>query len=260
MTTAAGIAVVERGEGAPVVLLHGGLGTHVTWLPFVDVAGNGLRFFLFDSPGHGGSDPLDAPLTYSLAADRVAAAIAELGLDRPLVGGWSDGGQIALELAVRHPGTAGALIVGGAYPRFDRGGIRDKHRMLLGANRRNEPNLEFLDYCLGEEGPTIKGWHPGGEPQWRRVVEDSANMWLTYEGLSDEQLAGIDIPVLVLGADQDELVGPEMTVELFRALSAAELAIIPGSDHDAIRTPTGAPRFVAPFRAFIGRVAAAQSR
>ncbi|WP_031470508.1 alpha/beta fold hydrolase [Sciscionella sediminilitoris] len=250
----AGTAVFEFGAGRPVLLLHGGFGSHVTWRPLVGAAGSGVRFLLPDSPGHGESDPLDGPLTYPAIADRIAAVITELGLDHPVVGGWSDGGQIALELAVRHPGLAGALVIGGASADFDRGGIREKHRMLLGADARNRPDLAWLDYCLGPEGEAMRAWHPGGRPQWDALVLGTANMWLSYAGLSAEQLATVEVPALVLGADGDELVGPELAVELFRALPRGELAVIPGADHEAIRSTAGAPRFMGPLRDFLERL------
>lgn len=53
-------------------------------------------------------------LSYARIADDIAALCAALGLQRPVVGGWSDGGQVTLELGAGHPGIAGALIVGAA--------------------------------------------------------------------------------------------------------------------------------------------------
>ena len=130
--TVAGLFVARHGTGRPVVALHGGLGTHVTWLPFVRAAAAagvvGSEFWLVDSPGHGRSAPSAQPLSYPVIADAVARLITEAGLERPVVMGWSDGGQAALELAVRHPGLAGALVVGGASASFDRSGLREKHR------------------------------------------------------------------------------------------------------------------------------------
>jgi pimeloyl-ACP methyl ester carboxylesterase len=70
--------------------------------------------------------PVSCP--FPQIADDVAVLIGELGLDRPVVGGYSDGGQVALELGVRHPGVAGALIVGGAYPDWAGSGLREVWR------------------------------------------------------------------------------------------------------------------------------------
>jgi pimeloyl-ACP methyl ester carboxylesterase len=94
-----------------------------------------------DSRGHGRSLNPGGTLSYPLLADDIAALITELELDRPVVAGWSDGGQIALELAVRHPHAAAALVVGGAYHDFAGSGLRDAHRDLLA----------HLDEELGDE-------------------------------------------------------------------------------------------------------------
>src|SRR3954454_24496215 len=57
-------------------------------------------------------------LSYGQIADDIAALITALELDRPVVGGYSDGGQVALEIGARHPEAAGGLIIGAAYPDF----------------------------------------------------------------------------------------------------------------------------------------------
>ncbi len=74
----------------------------------------GFRLITPDSRGHGRSTNPASELFYPLIADDVAALIAALELARPVVGGWSDGVQVALELGARHPGVAGSLIVGAA--------------------------------------------------------------------------------------------------------------------------------------------------
>jgi len=100
------------------VLSHGGLGSSVVWEPLIPALADGFRVILPDSRGHGRSTNPGGHLSYPQLADDLAALIAALGLVRPVVGGWSDGGQAALELGARHPGVAEALIVGAAYPDF----------------------------------------------------------------------------------------------------------------------------------------------
>ena len=124
----------EHGDGAPLILIHGGLSSSSQWEPVVPELADGFRVITPDSRGHGRSTNPSGELSYALIADDIAALIAALGLRRPVVGGWSDGGQVTLELGARHPGAAGALIVGAAYPDFDAGGLREAHRALLGAD------------------------------------------------------------------------------------------------------------------------------
>jgi pimeloyl-ACP methyl ester carboxylesterase len=205
----------EQGEGAPLILIHGGLASSAQWLPVVSELAETHRVITPDSRGHGRSSNPAGELSYALIADDIAALIAALGLRRPVVGGWSDGGQVALELGARHPGAASALIVGAAYPDFDAGGLREAHRALLG---------EFSE--------DIKALHPGGAERWRGLVRQTAPMWLGYEGLSPDEVRAIRTPVLVLAGDRDELIPLELMVSLYRALPEAELAVCPLLSHD----------------------------
>jgi pimeloyl-ACP methyl ester carboxylesterase len=222
----------EHGEGAPVILIHGGLASSSQWQPVVPELADGFRVIAPDSRGHGRSTNPAGQLSYALIADDVVALIAALGLRRPVVGGWSDGGQVTLELGARHPGAAGALIVGAAYPDFDLGGLREAHRTLLGANGAGTPDAAQLDAQLGEFAEEIKALHPGGAQQWRRLVRQTAPMWLDYKGLGPDELQAIQTPVLVLAGDRDELIPLNLSVSLYRTLPNAELAICPSLGHD----------------------------
>jgi pimeloyl-ACP methyl ester carboxylesterase len=222
----------ERGAGAPLILVHGGLSSGAEWEPVVRELAIGFRVITPDSRGHGRSSNPAGELSYARIADDIAALIATLGLERPLVGGWSDGGQVTLELGARHPRMSSALIVGAAYPDFDAGGLREAHRALLGADERGVPDAAHLDGQLGEFAEEIKALHPGGAEQWDRLVRQTAPMWLDYEGLRPDELEAIHTPVLVLAGDRDELVPLDLSVSLYRALPKAELAICPSLSHD----------------------------
>jgi pimeloyl-ACP methyl ester carboxylesterase len=73
--------------------------------------------------------------------------------------------------------------------------------------------------------------HPRGEQHWQSIVQQSATMWLTYAGLTREQVERINEPVLVVVGDRDEHVPVEEAVRLYRWLPQAELAILPGASH-----------------------------
>jgi pimeloyl-ACP methyl ester carboxylesterase len=219
----------ERGSGSPLILLHGGLGAGSEWELIGARLAERFRVITPDSRGHGRSSNPAGFLSYSLLADDVAALIVALELGSPTVVGWSDGGQVALELAVRHPGAARALIVGGAFPEFASSGLRDVHRDLLAD----------LDGALGDEADELKALHA----HWSALVKQSGDMWLSYGGLADEAVAAIEVPTLVLAADRDELVGLDLAIALYRALPNAEFAVSPSSDHGAPFTPERAPVF-----------------
>jgi pimeloyl-ACP methyl ester carboxylesterase len=183
----------------------------------------------------------------------VAGLIAALGLERPVVGGWSDGGQVALELGARHPDIAGGLIVGAAYPDFSGTGLRDAHKGLLGADDAGTPDIAQLEAHLGDFADVLKSWHPGGAQQWQALVGQTAPMWLAYAGLTPDDLRGIESPALVLAGDRDEMFPLDLMVSLYRALPNAELAICPQADHSGPGTPERAGMFACMIRDFAGR-------
>jgi pimeloyl-ACP methyl ester carboxylesterase len=242
----------EHGDGAPLILIHGGLSSGSQWHPVVPELAAGFRVITPDSRGHGRSTNPPAELSYALIADDTAALIAALGLRRPVVGGWSDGGQVTLELGARHPGAAGALIVGAAYPDFDAGGLREAHRALLGADDTGVPDAAQLDAQLGEFAEDVKALHPGGAERWRELVRQTAPMWLDYEGLRPDELQAIQTPILVLGGDRDEFIPLDLSIALYRALPNAELAICPALSHEG-PTPERAPVLASPIRDFARR-------
>ncbi len=104
----------DHGAGAPVVLLHGGLVTgHLMWSNHVPALARNHRVLVPDSRGHGRTDNPEGRLGYDLMADDCAAFIEALGLDRPVVVGYSDGAQTALELGIRHPERIAGQVLGG---------------------------------------------------------------------------------------------------------------------------------------------------
>ena len=95
-----------HGEGEPLLLVHGGIATSRSWAAHLPAFTEHFRVFAPDSRGHGRTDNPAGELDYRVMADDLAALIAALGLQWPLVLGYSDGGQVALELGIRYPGLA----------------------------------------------------------------------------------------------------------------------------------------------------------
>jgi pimeloyl-ACP methyl ester carboxylesterase len=160
--TGATIYYEEHGDGAPLTLVHGRLASSAHWQPVVPELAESFRVIRPDSRGHGRSTNPAGELTYARIADDIAALIAALGLERP--GGWSDGGQVTLELGARHAGVAVALIIA-AFPDFDAGGLREAHRALLGADETGVPDPAHLDARR-----RVRGRDQGTAPRRRRAV------------------------------------------------------------------------------------------
>lgn len=235
----ASIYYEDHGDGPAIILIHGGLGAGSEWETIVSLLAREFRIITPDSRGHGRSSNPASELSYGGIAEDIAALITALGLRRPTLGGWSDGGQITMELAVRHPALAGGLIVGAAYPDFDAGGLREAHRALLGADDDGVPDLAYLDAQLGEWADQVKKLHRGGEGHWQALIWQTAKMWLGYEGIDQEELQAIQTPTLVLAGDRDELIPLELSVRLYQALPHAELAVVPGLGHEGPSSARG---------------------
>jgi pimeloyl-ACP methyl ester carboxylesterase len=98
-----------------VILVHGNSSSAKTWRPLMaHDFGRRFRCIALDLPGHGDSDPAAATADYSLPgyAAVLTSFVQELGVARPVIVGWSLGGQIAMEAADQLPDAAGFVIFG----------------------------------------------------------------------------------------------------------------------------------------------------
>jgi pimeloyl-ACP methyl ester carboxylesterase len=205
-----------HGEGEPLLLVHGGTATSQAWASHLPAFTEHFQVFTPDSRGHGRTDNPTGVLDYRMMADDVAALIKALGLQRPLVLGYSDGGQIALELGMRYPGLARALVLGGTQFRFSAANLEDA-RALLGIaegeevepEKREQP--DFVAYLREAHG------HVYGPGYWKTYAKQIASVWLTPLRYASEDLVAITDPVLLLVGDRDG-VATEESVELFRLL------------------------------------------
>jgi pimeloyl-ACP methyl ester carboxylesterase len=109
---------VERGEGAPLILLHGN-GSMVQDFEasgLIDMAAKSYRVIAFDRPGYGYSArPRRTIWTANAQADLIHAAIRELGVQRAIVLGHSWGASVAVALALHHPEVVGGLVLASGY-------------------------------------------------------------------------------------------------------------------------------------------------
>src|SRR5918999_1479757 len=151
-----------------------------------------------------------------------------------LVHGYSDGGQIALELGMRYPGLAGALVLGGTQYGFSQAYLEDA-RALLGITGGEEVDPGRLE----REQPDFVAYlrdahaHVYGPEYWRTYIKQIAALWLTPLRYTSGDLAAVTDPVLILVGDRDGACAVEAP-ELFRLLPDAELAVAPGADHGFI--------------------------
>lgn len=227
----AGIYYEEHGAGVPFVLLHGGLQASAAWTDVVPLLATRFRVITPDSRGHGrSSNPRAAGLTYRAIARDTVGLIAALGLERPIVGGWSDGGQVALEIGIRDPGAARALVVGGAFTEYGEEWRRSV-REMFGVDATGKVDVGRFEAGLGERSARFRAMHSDAEDAWPRLLRRTAEMWLEYPGLSEGEIRRVEAPSLVIVGDRDHFVPARVAAAMCEMLPRGELAIRPGADH-----------------------------
>ncbi len=121
------INYVEAGQGEPLLLLDNAMvSTNPVWasMPvayasFLGTLAEHFRVIAPDTRGSGKSVHPGGPIPSALLADDVAALIDALNLDRPLICGFSDGGETATLAGIRHPGSVRAIVNHGGYDLFN---------------------------------------------------------------------------------------------------------------------------------------------
>ncbi len=197
----------QTGTGRPLVLLHGNGETHRVFDRMVPALAANHRLVGLDSRAHGRSPRGDGPLTIARMADDVDEALAALGLRGVDLLGFSDGGNVALELAVRHPGRVARLVVVGA-------------NLVPAGLRATSIGPMRLAHAAARLVP---------HPRARALAERLALM--THDPhLTPADLAAVHVPALVVVGSRD-VVRPEHSRLVAASLPDARLATVPGAGH-----------------------------
>jgi pimeloyl-ACP methyl ester carboxylesterase len=194
-----------RGSGPTLVFLHGGgdSGEH-SFVRQLDIFSEHHHIVAPDQVGQGRTPDVPGPLSYSNMMEDTAELLRILKLQQVDVVGFSDGGILALMLAVRHPELVRRLVISGVNIAPE--GLRPEDLEELRANQIPKPTT---------------------------IDEKLSHLWLTSpteEELNLGLLAKITQPVLVISGDRDGIT-LDHTLKIFRALPDAELCVLPGTDH-----------------------------
>src|SRR6266852_6637576 len=100
-----------HGTGHPLILLHGGLGATSMFGPNLPALAKGRQVIAVDLQGHGRTADVDRPLSVATMADDIAALLEHLRIERADIMGYSLGGGVALQTAIRHPEVVNRLVV-----------------------------------------------------------------------------------------------------------------------------------------------------
>jgi pimeloyl-ACP methyl ester carboxylesterase len=220
-----------HGSGRPLILLHGAYMT-------IDMMGSILpglaktqQVIAVEQQGHGHTADVDRPLTYEQMADDTTALVRHLKIDNADVVGFSMGGGIALQMAIRHPTLVRKLVL--ASTSFTSDGM---HAVALEMFPSITPEL-FAGSPI-EEAYLRTAPDPGGFP---KLVEKLKQLDTTPFAWPEQDIRAITAPTLIVLGDSDGI-RLEHAVELFglrgggvmgdlAGLPESQLAVLPGTAH-----------------------------
>jgi len=220
----------DRDDRRPLVLLHGGVLTVGLTFQAVLPALAAERYVVApELQGHGHTADTDREMTVSNLASDVVALLDELGIERADFFGFSLGGLVALEVAVRHPGRVGRLVP--ASSPYAQDGIRDEIR----SPDQDSPLLPSqADFQQMADAYTAVAPHPEHFQDFLAKTAAAANAPLPW---SADDLRGLDVPTLLVIGDRD-FMRVEHAAEMQRLIPDAQLAVLPGTTHMAVMRRT----------------------
>lgn len=208
------------GQGAPVVLLHGGLGHSGNWgyqLPALLAAG--YRAILIDTRGHGRSTRDDRPFRYELLAADVLAVLDTLGVARAALVGWSDGACIALIAARQAPARVAGVFFFGC------------NMDPSGTKTLTTPD-PVLDRCFSRHAKDYARLSATPD-DFQAFVGAVSQMMATQPNYTPDDLAAVRVPVAIVQSEHDEFIERDHAAYLARTIPGANLSILPGVTHFA---------------------------
>ena len=234
-----------HGEGSPLVLLHGGLGSGEMFGPILGTLAANHRVIAVDLQGHGRTADVDRPISVVTMGDDIAALVSHLGVGPVDLVGYSLGGGVALQCASRHPEIVRRLVLVSANVRRDA-----SYAAILG----QQGQLNAASAAFMKDTPMYELYmRVAPRPEdFGRLLDKMGEAMAQDFDFSDE-VRGLRVPTLFACADAD-MFPPSHAVEAFALLDGGQrdggwmgegrpkgghaLAIIPGATHyDVFASP-----------------------
>lgn len=231
-----------HGEGGvPLLVIHGAFGNTVLFGgELVSALAETRQVIVMDQQGHGRTADIDRPLSVAQMADDTAALVDHLSLDRVDVFGYSMGGGIAFQFAVRHPELVRKLAIASVYTSG------------AGAYPEIVANMDNISPEMFAGSPMETSYmEVAPDPDnWPTLIEKIKTLGRDAEAYTvpPEAIEAIEAPVLYIIGDSD-IVRPEHAVEVFKLLGGgvpgdliglpkSQLAILPGTTHIGVISRT----------------------
>lgn len=227
------------GSGKPLILIHGGLGAIEMFSGIIPSLAQNAKVIAVDLQGHGRTGDINRPMSYESFADDMAALLKFLAIEKADFMGYSLGGGVAIQTAIRHPEAVGKLIIVSAA--FKRDGWYPE--ILAGMSQMGPGSAEAMKptplYQL------YKSLAPKPE-DWSNLHTKLSELFKNDYDWSSE-IKNIKAPLLVTVGDADAI-RTAHAVEFFGLLGGgqhdggwdgsgrprARLAILPGLTHYTI--------------------------
>lgn len=206
-----------------LLLLHGALGASDQFIPLQQSLQHTFQVHTLDFIGHGKVPDGNAPFTMQLFASNVLEYLDHNKLERANFFGYSMGGYVAMYLAKHHPDRVQKIITLGTKFRWNQGIAQQEVKML-------DPEQILAKVPAFAEA--LKQRHKAND--WSVVMKKTATMLMALgkdNVLKLDHYRSINTPCLLMLGDRDKMVSLEETVNVYKTLPNAQLAILPGTPH-----------------------------
>ncbi|HZS05530.1 MAG TPA: alpha/beta hydrolase [Blastocatellia bacterium] len=234
-----------RGEGEPLLLLHGGTGVGANWELIFKSPPEGCRLVIPDLRGHGRSTNPSMKFTFRQSALDVFALLDGLGIKRFKAIGMSLGAKTLLHVATQQPDRVEAMVLVSATPYFP--------EQARAAMSEITP-----DNQTEEEWQRMRQWHKHGDEQIRALWSMTNAFKDSYDDMNftPPYLSTITARTLIVHGDRDPLYPVSLAMEMYAAIPRSYLWVIPNGGHGPIfgeYTGSGEPtgRFAGTALAFL---------
>lgn len=213
------------GEGEPLLLLHGNGGSIESYIFQIPELSKHFKVIAIDSRAQGRTTDSDKEITYALMASDMSELIDKLNLGKVNVVGWSDGGNIGLELAYAHPEKVLKVVAFGAnYTNENWMAPPDSVVM-----NPDDPLIIKTSAMMKRYTTSLARLSPDTLriPIIKKKLED---LTTKYPNFTIEQLKAINVPFLIVAGDHD-IISLDQTIAMFTNLPKAQLFIVPHASH-----------------------------
>lgn len=217
----------DQGKGEPIIFLHGGMGSATSWENQVEFFSKKYRVITPESRGQARTSDSKSALTYHLMAEDTVRLMDALKITSAYIVGWSDGGNIGIDMAIHHPDRVKKLVAYGAN--INPAGLQNHFlhylRTVSPEKMQRDNGSNYLALSTTPEHLPV-------------IAEKIRVMWLAEPKFSAAELAKITSPTLIMDGEQEELIRPDHAKEIAAAIPNAKLIMLPNVGHYAtFKTP-----------------------